>query len=411
MSWVLYDFANVLFSITVITVYFPLWIVDQAGGKDSHYALASSISMAIVFVLAPFLGALSDRVSTRMPLLVGMTLITCLATLFLGSGGLYQALVLFVIANCFYQLAILIYNALLPSVSTDVNRGRVSGWGYAAGFGGSLAGILIGLAVLSRNDAAHPTLFVVTAVLSLLLSIPCFLWVRERKNEYPDSADRSVVGDTLRDVRRSLKDARAVPGFVRFLVGRFFYSDAINTVMIFMSIYATEEIGFSDTRTQLVLLAGIVIGPAGALWSGKAVDRDGPKRSLNVMLIVWIVALFWTGLIPLLGLPSWLFWIVAPLIGVGLGGTSTAERVFLLRLAPPDQVGRYLGLYTLVGRFASIVSPLLWILIADWLGLGRPGAVLSLMGLVILARVILMRVDDSPRNWETHAVRPRADHD
>lgn len=166
-----------------------------------------------------------------------------------------------------------------------------------------------------------------------------------------------------------------------------------------MSIYATKEIGFSDFQTSLVLLAGILVGPLGAFWSGSAVDRFGPKRAMQLMLLVWFGALVAAALVPLLGLPKECFWIVAPLIGFGMGGTSTTERAWFVRLAPPQLLGRFLGLYALVGRFAAIVSPLLWILVASTLGLGRPVAVLMLAAFVLIARQILIRVDDSPRVW------------
>jgi UMF1 family MFS transporter len=119
-----------------------------------------------------------------------------------------------------------------------------------------------------------------------------------------------------------------------------------------------------------------------------------------VLLAVWSVALAATAGIPLFGLPIWLFWIVAPIIGIGLGGTSTTERAYLFRLVPPDRAGQYLGLYVLVGRFAAFVSPLLWVLIVDVLELGRPVAVLSLIVMIMIGRRILAPLDDAPRRWE-----------
>ena len=399
VGWVIYDFANVLFSITVVSLYFPIWLTDEAGGNDADFALISSISMAIVFVLAPLVGALTDRVPRRMPWLIALTVICCLGTIFLGSGSLATAMVLFVIANSSYLLALLVYDSLLPVVSTENDRGRISGWGFAAGFGGSLAGIVIGLTILTIDDAAFPVIFAVIGALFLACSIPCFRWVREPLNPRAGPFRRAVIAETFREVRQTARDARDVRGLRRFLVGRFLYSDATNTVFIFMSIYATKEIGFSDLQTQLVLLAGIIIGPAGALWAGSAVDRSGPKRTLNVMLIIWAAALLGVAAVPLTGAPNWLFWIVAPLIGIGIGGTATTERAYLLRLVPPDQVGRFLGLYAMVGRFAAILSPLLWVFVADWLGLGRPVAVLTLLVLVLFARHVLGGVDDARRMW------------
>lgn len=410
-GWILYDFANVLSSLTVVTLYFPLWIVDEAGGEDADYALASSIAMAIVFVFAPFLGSLSDRVKRRMPMLIAFTLGSAVSTMFLGSGGLKRAQVLFVISNVLYLLALLVYDTLLPSVSSEENRGRVSGWGFAAGFGGALAGIAIGMAVLALDEHAHSTIFVIAGALFLLLAIPCFYWVRERPNPRSHGIDSRLVRETMTEVRSSVRDARQVNGLARFLVGRFFYSDATNTAVIFMSIYATREVGMSDFQVQLVLLVGIIVGPAGALWAGSSVDRAGPKRTLNVMLTVWGIALLAAALVPIFNLPAACFWFVAPLVGFGLGGTATTDRAYLVRLAPPDQVGRFLGLYAMVGRFAAILSPLLWVFVADVLGLGRPVAVLTLVFMIGLAGSILNSINDSRRAWPVESALTTAGQD
>ncbi len=399
-AWVLYDFAYVIFSINILSLYFPLWVVDEAGGSESGFAIATGISMAIVFVLAPILGGVVDLMPRRVPALAVLTVACCSVTFLLGSGSLTLSLVCFVLAGALFQLCIVIYDSLLSVVSTERTRGTVSGYGFAAGFGGSLVGIGLGMTVLAFDDTAKPTIFRLTALGFLLFAVPCFLWVREPQRTHMPDINRDAVIDSIRSLRSTTQGVRQHPGLGRFLLGRIFYSDAINTLMIFMSIYATREIGFSEFETQLVLLAGILAGPLGALGGGRSVDRRGPKWTLAVMLSIWCVALTASAAIPLLGLPKWLFWIVAPVVGIGLGGTSTTERAYLFRLAPPGQVGRYLGLYMLVGRFAAFMSPLLWVLIADVLGLGRPVAVLFLLLLILIGRRIVSSIDDSPRQWD-----------
>ena len=69
-SWVVYDLANTIFSFNIVSLFFSLWIVNDMGGKDSDYALANSFSMFVVFLVAPFLGALSDQTPRRMPFLI-----------------------------------------------------------------------------------------------------------------------------------------------------------------------------------------------------------------------------------------------------------------------------------------------------------------------------------------------------
>lgn len=277
------------------------------------------------------------------------------------------------------------YDALLPAVSTEENRGWVSGLGIGAGFAGALLGVDLGLAVLSIEPDGKPLVFKLTAGLFLLGALPCFLWVREPRRANWHPSRRAVVRQALTEVRGTVRLARRYPGLPRFLVGRAFYTDAGNTALAFMGIYAAEEIGFSDLQTQLVLLAGIAAGPFGALGSGRLVDRIGPKRTLNRLLILWAVALSLAALIPAADLPAIAFWLIASLVGVAVGGTATADRPYLMRLAMAHALGQCYGLYAMVGRFAAITGPLLWALIVDWLGWGRPVAVASLVGMIVVA--------------------------
>ena len=92
-----------------------------------------------------------------------------------------------------------------------------------------------------------------------------------------------------------------------------------------------------------------------------------------------------------------MFWPVALLVGVALGGTAASDRPFMLRLTPPGRVGEFYGLYGMVGRFSAVTGPFLWGLVANTLGLGRPAAVLSLLAAVWAGRRVLQPVSDTPR--------------
>jgi UMF1 family MFS transporter len=98
-------------------------------------------------------------------------------------------------------------------------------------------------------------------------------------------------------------------------------------------------------------------------------------------------------------LPGFLFWIVACLTGIALGGTWTADRPYMLRLTPPVRVGEFYGLYGMVGRFAAITGPLLWGVIVDELDWGRPTAILMLLVGIIISYIILRDVSDERRVW------------
>lgn len=400
ISWALYDLANTIFSMNVVSLYFGLWVVNDMRGRDADYALATSLSMALMFFSAPFIGALSDQARRRMPFLIVTTLVCVAFTALLGSFGLLVSLAFFVVANYFYQAGLIFYDSLLPTVSTEENRGRVGGLGVGIGYLGSFIGVAMGLVVLSADPAGKPTVFKLSALLFVAFAIPCFLFVRERARLDVSRFGWGSFGAAVQQLRETAGRARRYPNLTRFLVGRVFYTDAANTLIAFMGIYVTNEVGFTEGQAQVVLLVGIAAAVVGGLGWGFVVDRIGPRRSLGLVLCLWIVTFVLTVAIAALDLPSGLFWGVAPLAGLCLGGTWTSDRPLMLRLSPPRYLGQFYGLYSMVGRFAAIVGPLLWAAIVDWLQLGRPTAVAVLVVLVVIAYAIIRPVTDRAPEWQ-----------
>jgi UMF1 family MFS transporter len=396
-SWILYDLANTIFSLNILSLYFSLWVVNDQGGRDAHFTLATSISMACILVLAPSIGVLSDRVPRRLPWLIATTIGCCVLTALLGLGGLWVSLAIFIGANIFYQAGLLFYDTLLPSVSTPENRGRVGSLGVGLGYLGSLVGIGIGALTLALRPDDDVWIFRVTALAFFLLALPCFLFVRERPRASAVAMPHGVGGYRFRDVGEGFRLLRRYPELRRFLVGHLLYADAANTAIAVMGIYATKELGFSEAQTQIVLLVGILGAISGALLLGRIVDPVGPKRTLSIDLVVWLLALGAFAAIPVFELPRDLFWPAAFVAGAALGGLWTADRPFMLRLTPPERLGQFYGIYSMVGRFAAILGPLAWAIIVDGLGWGRPAAVAALMIVIAAALVTIRPVSDHQR--------------
>ncbi len=394
-SWVLYDLANTIFSMNIVSLYFSLWIVNDMGGRDSDYALANSFSMFVVFLVAPFLGALSDQTPRRMPFLIATTLVCCLATFLLGITGIFIALLIFIVANIFYQCGLIFYDALLPVVSTPENRGRVGGIGVGIGYMGSFIGVIMGLIVLENNPDAKPLVFKLTAVLFLIFAVPCFLWVREQSRVGSVMLGKQAAGRALKDLRQTFVRLGELPNLRRFLIGRVFYTDAANTFIIFMGIYLTNEVGFTESEVQIALMLGILGATLGGLSWGFVVDWIGPKPSLLMVIGLWSFVITLTFSIPLFGLAPVIFWAIAPLGGYSLGSTWAADRPLMLRLAPPQNIGQFYGLYAMVGRFAAIIGPLIWALIVNGLDWGRPAAVAAFLPMMVIAAWFILRVDDN----------------
>jgi UMF1 family MFS transporter len=192
-----------------------------------------------------------------------------------------------------------------------------------------------------------------------------------------------------------------VPGLDRFLLGRFFYSDAVNTIIVVMAIVATEAMGLTKTVANLILLSLAVVAVLASFGWGTLVDRIGPKRTLMAVLASWAVGLVIGGVS--LGIPGTpglvLFLVSGAILGSGLGGVQVADRVFMVRLAPPERLGELFGLYGLVGKGSQVIGQLLYgatlFLLLDTLKVGAYQlAVLTLLVTMAIGYRLIQPVDD-----------------
>jgi UMF1 family MFS transporter len=414
VGWILYDLANTIFSMGVVSVYFSLYVREAVGPQraDAVYGIITAVSMGIIFLVSPLLGAMTDRAPRRMPFLVASTLVCCGCTALFARGPFALSALLFIVANAAYQAGVQFYDAMLPEVTTEENRGRIGGIGVGIGYLGSYLAVGVGLLLHPMNYARY---FTIVAALFVFFAVPCVLFVRERGNPRP----RPVLGaaalrESTRQTIDTLRQGQRYPGLLRFLVGRVFYTDAVNTVIAFMSLYTTNvaiatglEADAGRQQAGYIMLSAITFAVAGGFAWGWVVDRIGPKRTLDVVLLLWMAIFATAAAIGFLHLPLAFLYVVAALAGLGLGGTWSADRPYMLRLTPPDRVGEFYGLYGMVGRFSAITGPALWAS-TTWLVVERGGAseltgqawaILTLLAMIVASVVILRPVTDDKRDW------------
>jgi len=387
-AWVLYDLANTTFALGVGSRYFGLWVIEANSGSDWWIGATTAVAMVIVILASPWIGALTDHAGTRRPYLIGSTLVCVAATALLATAGIGPSLVLYVVGTAAFHIGSVIYDAMLPDVSTEHDRGRISGLGVAVGYVGSA--IALGIGALLLPVAGYPWVFRALAGAFLVFALPAFFWIRERPRER--RAGRLPGLSTSPAITiQAWREASRHRGVMRFLIGRFLYTDAINTVFLFNAVYAKVDLGFTDGETSTLALAGVVAAGLGALTAGRLVDAAGPRRVLNGGVYALLVALLAAVAAKVVGVGE-LGWVVGVAGGAGLGAVWTADRVYMTRLSPPEKLGQFFGLYASVGRFATVLGPVLWALVADGLGLGRAAAMGALTLLVIASRVVLQGV-------------------
>ncbi|MEO8620277.1 MAG: MFS transporter [bacterium] len=444
-SWALYDFANTIFSMNVATLYFSVWLIKDLGASSTLYAIGNGLSSLLVVLSVPVLGTLSDVRRRRKPWVVGFTIASCLACAAIGIfgqttlpivgaqtigatttlsswhptyGTFAWVILAFIIANYTYQAAQPFYNAMMADLVPPVERGRLSGIGTAVGYVGTIVGLLLifpffggelplfgplpagfvgalRAVVPFTSHAGRVSTFVPTALLFLLFSLPLFVFCRDH---YP-VVEKTAINwrQAFRDVVHTLRDARRYPGAMPFIVASFLYQDAIGTIVSFMAIYAIKAMKFPDgTETTLFLVLTI---PAifGSYLAGILTDRLGPKGTLVLTIVGWIVLLVAMVLVP----SQKAFWAVGLLIGLIFGGVPTAERPMLLSLVPKEEAGRFFSLMLLSSRAAAVVGPLIWATTVDVLepvqgtGVAYRAAVLTVIAMFAGSLILMRRVPDA----------------
>ena len=390
-SWLFFDLANTVYAFVIPGLYFSVWLVSEQGWTDQSLGFATSGAMVIVAILGPWVGARSDGSQGKKPMLLITTLICIVATFLLGTFDVSISVLFFIVSLIGFNLGSVVYDALLVSVSTPTNRGRISGLGVAFGYVGSLLGF--GVATLLQNYGySYVEIFRSVAVMFLIFSLPAFIFNKEKKVSNEKSTIR--ITESISLVIKSWKHSTQYPGLTRFLVGRFFYADAINTLISgLLAVYLVEEVGLSPTDSQNLLGLAIIISIIGGYVFGKAADKYGPRKLTLISLVCWMLSLS-IAIIATEFDQLWLIYVTGVLGGFNIGGIFAVDRVFMTRLSPEKHLGEFYGLYSTVGRFATIIGPLLWGLIVNTLGLGRNPALFSLIILLLISFFIIRGVSD-----------------
>ena len=350
-SWACYDFANTIFSMNVISLYFALWVTVDHGGQDILYSGALSISMIAVAVSVPIFGVISDQTGRRRFPLAFLTIMSVFATVLIGqTNQLWIGLLLFIIANYCYQSALVFYNGMLPNVARRSSVGIVSGYGVSLGYLGSIIGLLVVEPFVTNGGRSAA--FLPTGILFLIFAIPCFLFVKDT-NQNIFSVNIRLAFSTLKKTITNTSDNQIL---FKFFVVHFLVLDVVNTIIAFMAVYANKVIGLDDKQITSYLIFSTVFAMAGSLLIGWLVKHKGTIFSYSTVLYLWITSLFLT----MVSSEETLFWIAGSLAGLGIGGVWVVSRTIVIELSPPEKIGEFFGLYSLMGKMASIIGPLLW---------------------------------------------------
>jgi UMF1 family MFS transporter len=390
--WCLYDFANSIYYAVIPTTIWSAYYANVIVGNDTGlgdlwWGRVVSGAMLVVAVSSPIMGSLADYAGVRKRLLVVYATIAAVATGLLTTvepGMVLAGFGLSLISYVTMEGSLVFYNAYLPEIAPPSHQGRVSGWGFALGYAGSFAGLLIAWPFVQRS--LYGAAFLSVSVGFILIALPAFIWLPGDAPARMRLVDAAVGG--LRGTVETFRAVLRMPELRRFLIAYFFYEDGVNTVITMSAVFAGKTLGFEGIELIGLFATVQVSALVGALLWAKPTDQRGPKFVVLIVLVQWALIVTLTYFVQ----TKTQFFMIAILAGTGLGAVQAASRAFMSSLIPSGKEAEFFGLYALCGKSASIIGPLLFGGISHATGGNQRLSILSVIGLYILGASLLARV-------------------
>lgn len=402
-SWAMYDWANSAFTTTVMAAMLPIYFHDVAAAdlpenlRTAYWGYASAAGLAIAAVFAPMLGAMADLSNAKKKFLAGFMLLGVVSTailFFVYKGDWQLAAVMFLLGSMGFYGGNVFYDAMLPSLARDEEVDRVSSAGFAIGYVGG--GLLLALNLawvlnpalfgFADKGVAVRASFLSVAVWWLVFSLPILKNVPEAKATAPrPPGNLWTLGfarslDTFREIRRYRE-------VLLFLIAFWFYSDGVGTIIKMATIFG-REIGIGSTHLIGALLLVQFLGIPATFAFGSLAGRLGTRATIQVSLAVY------TG-ICILGYfmqEAWHFWVLAVLVATVQGASQALSRSLYASIVPRDRAAEFFSFISISSRFAGVMGPLLFGVVAQFGG-GSRLSILFLIAFFVIGMTLLQRVD------------------
>jgi len=392
IAWSFFDFANTSYAIIVATflyaVYFKKVVAQGESIGDLYWSLATSISMIITAIISPVLGAIADYSAGKKRFLLFFTLLCIFSTAslyFVNQGNILWGILLFVIANIGFEAGLVFYDAFLPEITEPKNYGRVSGYGFAAGYFGSIASLSLVFPFI--NDDKIRETFIVSAIFFLIFSLPLFLILKDSRKIVEHSESYLKIG--YKRVWDTISHLKNYKNLATFLIAFFFYIEGVNTIIYFAGNYASTTMGFSEMELIYFFLTVQTTAIIGSILFGIIADSIGQKKSIIYTLIIWLITVFLAYVIETKNQ----FYIVGLLAGAAMGSCQSISRSLMSLLTPPEKKTEFFGFYSFFGKSSAVVGPLVFGIVS-YITNSQRFAIISIAFFFIVGILILIKVQE-----------------
>ena len=395
VAWALWDCGSTGVSAIVVTFVFSVYLTGTVGDDlQGDTSPASLLGFALFFsgvtvaLLAPVTGVWVDAAHRRRRTLAVLTAMVVLLTSAMSlirddPRYLLAGLLLLGFTAACNDLASVPYNAMLRQLTTPETSGRVSGFGWAAGYVGSMVllvviyggfisgdGTTAGLLDIPTADGQNVrAAMLVAAAWMAAFALPVLIVPPPADIEPQARSSTGVLGAYRKLWSDLTSEWRRDRNVVYYLLASAVFRDGLAGVFTFGAVLGVTVYGISPADVLLFGISANVVAAAGAAIGGLLDDRVGSKTvilsSLAAMVAVGLALMALSG--------AAAFWVCGLLLCLFIGPTQSSARTLLLRMTVQGKEGVSFGLYTMTGRAVAPLAPFMFSTFVAVFGADRAG--------------------------------------
>lgn len=411
-AWVMYDWANSVYSLVITSAIFPVYyqaVTTASDGSDKVeffgysmtnsvlYSYAISFSFLLIAPLLPLLSGMADYAGNKktfMKVFVYIGGLGCMGLFFFERGNVEWGILCSMLASIGYAGSVVFYDAFLPEIATEDRMDAISAKGYSMGYYGGVVLLVINLIMIlywpsfgfPSEGSATRFSFLMTGVWWIGFAQFTFRNLPEHRREH---SGRRLLFHGYHELAKVWRSLAHHPDLRKYLGAYFFFNMGVQTVMYLAATFGSKELKLEDSKLILTVLLIQLVASFGAHFFAKVSSWYGNKRSLTIMIGIWIGIC----LLAYLTTNEYEFYGIACLVGLVMGGIQSLSRASYAKLIPANSIDHasYFSFFDVTFNMSIVLGTFSYGLIDQLTGSMRNStlvlAVFFLIGLGLLSRV------------------------
>ncbi len=402
-AWVMYDWANSAFATTIMAAVLPVYYSSVASADlpaneaTANWAFTTTISLFLIAIMAPILGAMADFSGAKKRFLSLFVFLGVTGTSLLylvNTGDWMKASIFYIMGSIGFSGANVFYDSLLPHVARADEIDQVSSRGYAMGYlgGGLLLAVNLAMILLAPEELTglmSRLSFLMVAIWWFVFTIPLWRYVPEPPRRIKEGEEKfNPFQAALSRLADTFKEIKKYNQLLKFIIAFWLYNNGIGTIIYMAGIYGAE-LQFSQITIIGTLLMVQFVAMPFALLFGKLSQKIGTKPSillsLGIYTLIACAAYFMQKEIH--------FWMLGFAVATVQGGSQALSRSLAGRMMPASKSAEFYSFFGVSEKIAGTAGPLLFGLVSKWMQ-GSRLSIVSLVIFFILGGFLLLKVNE-----------------